>query len=117
LRRSKPKTSRAWALNEQALKLWDFTHPKAAGNHFAWWYRWATRSRLKPMIEKAKMLKSHLKNILTYPKHGITNATSESIHAKIQGAKHTARGFRNVNHFKNAICFHCGGLNLLPQPT
>jgi len=117
LRRSNLKTSRAWALKEQAMKLWDFTYPKAACNHFAWWYRWATHSGLGPMIEKAKMLKSHLKNILTYLKHGITNATSESINAKIQWVKYTARGFRNVENFKHAIYFHCGGLDLSPRST
>jgi len=36
LRRSSLKTSRAWALKEQAMKLWDFTYPQAARNHFAW---------------------------------------------------------------------------------
>lgn len=117
LRRSNLKTSRAWALKEQAMRLWNFTYPQAARNHFAWWYRWATHSRLQPMIEKAKMLRSHLKNILTYIKHGITNAASESINAKIQWVKYTARGFRNFENFKNAIYFHCGDLDLNPQPT
>lgn len=117
LRRSNLKTSRAWALKEQAMRLWDFTYPQAARNHFAWWYRWATHSRLQAMIAKAKMLKNHLHNILTYLKHGITNATSESINAKIQWVKYTARGFRNVTNFKNAVYFHCGALDLSPQPT
>ncbi len=114
LRRSNLKTSRAWALREQAMKLWDFKNLKAAEKHFAWWYRWATHCRLPPMIEKAKMLKNHLKNIMTYLVHGITNAVSESINTKIQWVKYTARGFRNVDNLKNAIYFHCGGLNLLP---
>jgi transposase len=117
LRRSNLKTARAWALKEQAMKLWDFTYPKAARNHFAWWYRWATHSRLQPMIDKANMLKSHLQNILTYLTHGITNATRESINSKIQWIKYTARGFRNVDNFKDAIYFHCGDLDLLPRPT
>lgn len=117
LRRDNLKTSRAWALREQAMKLWDFEYPKAARNHFAWWYRWATHSRLGPMIDKAKMLKNHLTNILTYLTHRITNATSESLNAKIQWVKYTARGFRNIENFKNAIYFHCGGLELSPQPT
>jgi transposase len=117
LRRGNLRTSRAWALKEQAMKLWDFTYPQAARNHFDWWYRWATHSRLQPIVEKAKMLKSHLQNILTYIKHGITNAASESINAKIQWVKYTARGFRNFDNFKTAIYFHCGGLNLSPQPT
>jgi transposase len=117
LRRGNLRTSRAWALKEQAMKLWDFTYVKAARSHFTWWYRWATHSRLKPMIEKAKMLMSHLPNILTYLKHGITNAASESINSKIQWVKYTARGFRNFDNFKNAIYFHCGDLDLSPRPT
>ena len=67
LRRSNLKTSRAWARKEQAMKLWDFSYEQAARKHFNWWYRWATHSRLKPMIDKAKMLVTHLPNILTYP--------------------------------------------------
>lgn len=117
LRTSKLKTARAWALKEQAMCLWDFTSATAARNHFKWWYRWAIRSKLQPMIEKAKMLKARLPNILTYLKHPITNATSESINSKIQWMKYTARGFRNFNNFVNAIYFHCGGLNMTPLPT
>jgi transposase len=114
LRRGNLKTSRAWALREQAMTLWDYCYAGAAENHFRWWYRWATHSRLKPMIDKAKMLKNHLKNILNYLTHPITNALSESINAKIQWVKYTARGFRNQENFKTAIYFHCGGLDLLP---
>jgi hypothetical protein len=47
----------------------------------------------------------------------ITNATSESINAKIQWVKYTARGFRNRQNFVHAIYFHCGGLDLAPQST
>ncbi|NLS94873.1 MAG: transposase, partial [Planctomycetaceae bacterium] len=36
---------------------------------------------------------------------------------KIQWVKYTARGFRNFENFKNAIYFHCGDLDLAPQPT
>lgn len=56
-------------------------------------------------------------NIITYLRHRITNASSESINAKIQWVKYTARGFRNKQNFVHAIYFHCGGLDLAPQPT
>ena len=36
-------------------------------------------------------------------------------HAIIQGIKKTARGFRNAEHFKTAVYFHCGGLDLCPH--
>ena len=78
LRRSKLRTARAWALKEQGMVLWDYAYEGPARKHFAWWYRWATHSRLKPMIDKAKMLKARLSNILTYLKRQITNATSEN---------------------------------------
>ncbi len=117
LRRSKLRTARAWALKEQGMVLWDYTYEGPARKHFGWWYRWATRSRLKPIIDKAKMLKERLSNVLTYLKHPITNATSESINSKIQWVKYTARGYRNFNNFIDAIYFHCGGLDLIPSPT
>ncbi|MFN3326182.1 MAG: transposase, partial [Bryobacteraceae bacterium] len=65
--------------------------------------------------EVAGMLNRRLENILTYLKHRITNAGSESIHSKIQWVKYTARGFRNKTNFVNAIYFHCGGLDLAPS--
>ena len=69
------------------------------------------------MIQKAKMLKSRLGGVMTYLTHCITNATSESLNAKIQWVKYTARGFRNFGNFATAIYFHCGGLDLVPSPT
>lgn len=117
LRTSNLKTARAWALKEQAMFLWDYSYENAARKHFAWWYRWASRCRLQPMIEKARMLKARLPNILTYLQHGITNATSESLNSKIQWVKYNARGFRNFQNFVTAIYFHCGGLNLSPSAT
>jgi len=117
LRRENLKTGRAWSLKEQFVAMWNFTYEKSARNHFAWWYCWATRSRLAPIIEKARMIKRHLPNILTYLQHKITNATSESINSKIEWIKYTARGFRNWTNYKTSIYFHCGGLDLSPRPT
>lgn len=117
LRESNLKTARAWALKESAMSLFDYVYEGAARQHFNWWYNWATHSRLQPVIAVAKMLKDKLANILTYLKHRITNATSESLNAKIQWVKYTARGFRNKANFITAIYFHCGGLDLAPAPT
>jgi transposase len=117
LRQSELKTARAWALKETAMSLYSYTYEGPARKHFQWWHRWAVRSRLAPMIEVAGMLKRRLPNIVTYLKHRITNAASESINAKIQWVKYTARGFRNKQNFINAIYFHCGGLDLAPAST
>jgi len=114
---SELKTARAWALKETAMALFNYVYEGPARKHFRWWYNWAVRSRLQPMKEVAGMLHRRFENIITYLRHRITNAASESINAKIQWVKYTARGFRNKQNFINAIYFHCGGLDLAPSPT
>ena len=117
LRNSELKTARAWALKETAMGLYSYTYEGPARKYFQRWYNWAVRSRLAPIKEVAGMLKRRFENIITYLKHRITNAASESINAKIQWVKYTARGFRNKQNFINAIYFHCGGLDLVPAAT
>jgi transposase len=115
LRTSTLKVARAWALKETVMRLWEYRYAGAARTFFRRWYFWATHSRLPPMVAKARMLKSHLPNVLTYLRHRITNATAEGLNSKIQWIKYTARGFRNRDNFKTAIYFHCGGLDLYPH--
>lgn len=114
LRASGLKTARAWALKETAMALFSYTYERPARKHFRWWHGWAVRSRLSPMIAVARTLKRRFENIITYLRHRITNAASESINAKIQWVKYTARGFRNKKNFQTAILFHCGALDLAP---
>jgi transposase len=114
LRDSTLKTARAWALKETAMTLFNYRYTAAARSFFQRWYGWSSRCRLKPMIEVGRMLKRRIDNILTFITHGVTNAASESLNAKIQWVKYTARGFRNQKNFINAIYFHCGGLDLAP---
>jgi transposase len=109
------KTGRAWAIKESLRAFWSYTYTKCAEKYFKAWYFWATHSRLTPMIEAAKTLKRHLANLLTYIKHRITNATAEGINSKIQMIKMMACGYRNREHYKAAIYFHCGGLDLYPR--
>jgi transposase len=114
LRKSGLKTARAWALKETAMALFSYVYERPARKHFRWWHNWAVRSRLRPMIEVARTLKRRFENIITYLRHRLTNAASESINSKIQWVKYTARGFRNLQNFIHAIYFHCGGLDLAP---
>ena len=115
--RKKLKTARAWALKESLRDLWRCRSRHAAEEQWRWWYGWATRARLQPVLEVARMIKRHLPNVLTYFRHRITNAMSEGIAGKIQALKKAANGFRNRDNFKTAIYFHCGGLDLYPDST
>lgn len=108
------KTARAWAIKESLRELWSYQSQGWGLRFWKRWHFWATHSRLKPVIDVAYRIKRRLTNIITYFKHRITNAVSEGLNSKIQTIKKTAYGFRNREHFKTAILFHCGGLDLYP---
>jgi transposase len=108
------KVARAWAAKELFSKFWGYQEEGWARRFFADWFGWVSRSRLKPMVEVAQMLKRHLDNLLTYLKHHITNAVTEGLNSKIQNLKASARGFRNFQNYRIRILFFCGKLDLYP---
>ncbi len=109
------KTARAWAIKEQFRWFWTYFHKGYARQFFTQWYGWASRSRLRPIIKKAKMLKRRLENLLTYVKHKVTNAMAEGFNSKIQTLKANARGFRSFASYRIRILFYCGQLDLMPS--
>ena len=108
------KVARAWAIKELFSKLWTYCYEGSARKFFKHWYGWAARSRLKPVIKVAKMIRRHLENILTYLRHSITNAVTEGLNSKIQSIKSNARGFRSFQNYRTRILFFCGKLSLQP---
>lgn len=115
LKTAELKTGRAWALKEALRELWGYKSETWATKFWKRWYFWATHSRLAPMIAAAKLIARHLPNVLTYFTHRITNAVAEGLNSKIATVQKRACGYRNPNHFKIAVYFHCGGLNLYPD--
>ena len=114
LRRQELKVGRAWAIKEALRCLWHYVYPASGWKFWKRWYFWATHSRLEPIRKAAETVRRHIDNILTYYQHPVTNAMSEGLNSKIQKIKSMACGFRNIEHFKTAIYFHCGGLDLYP---
>lgn len=109
---------RAWAIKENLRHLWEYRYAASMRKYFKRWYFWATHSRLEPIRKAAKTVKAHIDNIVTYARHRITNALGEAINGKIEKIKRMACGFRNRSHYRTAIYFHCGGLDLFPKlPT
>lgn len=115
LRQKDLKVCRAWAIKENLRNLWSYYSEGWMRRFFKRWYWWATHSRIAPIISAAKTIKRHIDNIVTYAKHRVTNALGESLNAKIEKVKRLACGFRNREHYRIAIYFHCGGLDLYPK--
>jgi transposase len=114
LKRRELKVGRAWAIKEALRRLWHYVYPASGWKFWKRWYFWATHSRLEPIRKAAETVRRHIDNILTYYQHPVTNAMSEGLNSKIQKIKSMACGFRNIENFKTAIYFHCGGLDLYP---
>jgi transposase len=108
------KVGRAWSLKESLRALWSQFTLEDAQKFFKRWYFWATHSRLPAMIKAAKTLHTHATGVLNFVVHRITNACAEGLNSKIEMVKKMACGFRNREHYKMMIYFHCGGLDLYP---
>ena len=118
LQRSSLRTARAWWRREIADHLWGFSDYASAALAWKRWARNTLRSHQEPMKKVAQMVLKHLDGIAVAASTGVTNAHAESLNAKIQKVKRMAHGYRNMESFKNAIYFHCGGLSMyLEKPS
>lgn len=115
LRDSHLKTARAWAMKEMAMDIWRYQRRGWAEKAWREWLGWAQRCRLAPMQKVAGTIKQHLWGILNAIVLGVHNGHAESTNSRIQRLKARACGFRNRERFRNAIYFHCGGLDLMPE--
>lgn len=114
LKNAELKTARAWAIREQFRWFWEYTYAANAKKFFAKWYQWASRCQLPPIRKAARMIHTHLPNILSWFRHRISNGPAEGFNSMIQFLKSAARGFRNFNNYRTRILFFCGKLNLMP---
>ena len=108
-------TARAWGFKEVLRNLWLQKDEKTATKYFNDWYKRVIHSDLEPMKTLARTIKERLKNVVSFCTHGITNAVAEGMNSKIMSIKRRVGGFRNIENFKTAIFFYCGGLDLDPR--
>lgn len=107
----------AWKLKEMARSLRQLrsrTELEAGGRR---WIRAAQASGLPAMMRVARTIEQHLRGIINAIVNGISNARTESLNARIQRIKRNACGYRSRRSFRIAILFHCGGLDLYPDPA
>ena len=109
------KTGRAWAIKESLRDLWRYRRKGWGLRHWKRWYFWATHSRLQPVIKVARMIRApgQRADLLRASDHQRHERGAE---LEDPDGKKNAYGFRNRDHLKTAIFFHCGGLELYPVP-
>lgn len=80
------------------------------------WISWARRCRLAPFKRLGATLRDHLPGIVSSFRLDLSNATAESINAKVQVAIARARGFRTLEHLMAIVYLIAGKLTHLPAP-
>ena len=109
------QTARAYYHRIRFMDFWSQPSLGKAQRFFNQWLEEARRSCLAPVTKVAQTLCNHLGGLLTYIRHRITNALSESFNSSIQSLKANARGFRNFEHYRTRILFFLGRLDLQPR--
>jgi transposase len=116
LRKTNMKTARAFHLR---LTFQDFyRQPKSLAAAFLEkWCRWASRSRIEPMVDAARTIRRHWDGVLRWFTSGLTNGLLEGINSLVQAAKARARGYRTSRNLITMTYLIAGRLQLIGLPT
>lgn len=109
------RTVRAYLLKEQFHRFWDYRSPAWAGKFLDQWIHAANRSRIEPMKDVAKTLRSHRELLLNYfrAKRRLNNGIVEGLNRKVNLTVRKAFGFRSLEIIKTALYHQLGDL---PEP-
>ena len=116
LPRTRLKTARAWRIKEALRDIYALK-ASAADTAIALkrWLHWAERSRLHPMKDLAKSIKSHWLGIVkSFDKAFLHTGYVEAVNSLIQAAKAKARGYGTTGHFIAMAFLIAGKLTHLP---
>lgn len=104
------ETSKAYNFKLSLQDFWTFNDKHLAEDYLNKWYFWATHSKIEPVINAAKTIKSHWTGIINYIDYRITNGILEGLNGIIQSVKRSARGFKTTTNLIIIIYLRLGKL-------
>jgi transposase len=113
---SRLKTARAWRIKEALRDIYALKAvPDETQAALKRWLRWAERSRLYPIKDLAKSIKTHWQGIVkSFERSFLHNGYVEAVNSLIQAAKAKARGYGTTEHFIAMSFLIAGKLTHLP---
>jgi transposase len=108
------ETMKVWALKEAFRTFFSCPTVTAGKAFFRRWQTSVHRLGNPALKTVAQRFSDHLPGLLAYLRQRITNAEAEGLNSQIQTLKANARGFRSASHFRTAILFFLGQLQLYP---
>ena len=110
------KTARAWRIKEALRDIYALkAQPDETAIALKRWLHWAERSRLYPIKDLAKSIKTHWLGIVkSFEVAFLHNGYVEAVNSLIQAAKAKARGYGTPEHFIAMSFLIAGKLTHLP---
>jgi transposase len=103
---------KGYLLKEDLRRFWEYRSTVWAAGHLRQWLWRASRSRLAPFQQLAKLLRTHLAGVLAWTRLRVTNGALEGMNNKVNAISHRAFGYGTTwAHIAN-IYHGCVGLPL-----
>lgn len=105
------RTARAWVYKEQLREILGRKQVNVVRSMLTHWSNCVMRSKVEPMKEVAKMVRSHLEGIVAWTQTRQTSGFLEAINGLFQAAKRRARGFKRITTIRTVIFLIAGKLD------
>ena len=105
------RTSRAWLYREQLREILDRKQINVMRAMLWQWCVNVMRSKVEPMKEVSRLIRSHLEDIVAWAQSRKTNGFREALNGLFQAAKRKARGYRNLDTIRTVIFLLAGKLD------
>lgn len=105
------RTSRAWHYKEQLREILQRKQVNVVRGLLSQWATNVMRSKVEPMKQVAKLIRSHLEGIVSWTQTRQTNGFLEAINGLFQAAKRKARGYGNFATIRAVVFLLAGKLD------
>jgi transposase len=105
------RTARAWSYKEQLREILERKQINVVRAMLEHWCLCVMRSKVEPMKDVAKMIRSHMEGIVAWAQTRQTNGFLEAINGLFQASKRRARGFTRLSTIKTVIFLIAGKLD------
>ncbi len=105
------RTARAWSYKEQLREILERKQINVVRAMLEHWCLCVMRSKVEPMKEVAKMIRTHLEGIVAWAQTRQTNGFLEAINGLFQASKRRARGFTRLTTIRTVIFLIAGKLD------
>ena len=108
------RTARAWLYREHLRDILDRKQINVVTAMLGQWCTNVMRSRVAPMKEVARMIRTHFDGIVAWTQTRQTNGFIEALNGLFQAAKRKARGYTRLATMRTVLFLIAGKLDFTP---